>query len=107
MVISQQLFLPIQRIDVLWKWESYRQRAQGLTLCLGTDPDSDCVGIAVKTADGYQLMSGNQVGALLMHFILTHTNLSKYPHPAVVKTVVTSELGAKLPANTELLYSLR
>lgn len=65
-------------------------------IVLGTDPDSDRVGIAVKTADGYQLMSGNQVGALLMHFMLTHTDLSKYPHPAVVKTVVTSELGAEI-----------
>lgn len=65
-------------------------------IVLGTDPDSDRVGIAVKTADGYQLMTGNQVGALLMNFILTHTDMSKYQHPAVVKTVVTSELGADI-----------
>lgn len=66
-------------------------------IVLGTDPDCDRVGIAVKKADGeYQLMTGNQVGALLMKFILTHTDLSKYPHPAVVKTVVTSELGADI-----------
>lgn len=65
-------------------------------IVLGTDPDSDRVGIAVKTTDGYQLMTGNQVGALLMNFILTHTDMSKYQHPAVVKTVVTSELGADI-----------
>ena len=66
-------------------------------IVLGTDPDSDRVGIAVKKAEGeYQLMTGNQVGALLMNFILTHTNMSKYQHPAVVKTVVTSELGADI-----------
>lgn len=68
----------------------------GGDIVLGTDPDSDRVGIAVKTADGYQLMTGNQVGALLMNFILTHTDMSKYQHPAVVKTVVTSELGADI-----------
>lgn len=68
----------------------------GGDIVLGTDPDSDRVGIAVKTTDGYQLMSGNQVGALLMNFILTHTDMSKYQHPAVVKTVVTSELGADI-----------
>ncbi len=66
-------------------------------IVLGTDPDSDRVGIAVRTADGdYQLMTGNQVGALLMDFVLNHTDLDKYPHPAVVKTVVTSELGAEI-----------
>lgn len=65
-------------------------------IVLGTDPDSDRVGIAIKTADGYKLMTGNQVGALLMNFILNHTDVSKYSHPAVVKTVVTSELGADI-----------
>lgn len=66
-------------------------------IVLGTDPDSDRVGIAVKTANGdYQLMTGNQVGALLMNFVLNHTDLDKYPRPAVVKTVVTSELGAEI-----------
>lgn len=65
-------------------------------IVLGTDPDSDRVGIAIKTADGYQLMTGNQVGALLMNFILNHTDVSKYALPAVVKTVVTSELGADI-----------
>lgn len=65
-------------------------------IVLGTDPDSDRVGIAIKTTDGYQLMTGNQVGALLMSFILNHTDVSKYSHLAVVKTVVTSELGADI-----------
>ncbi len=69
----------------------------GADIVLGTDPDSDRVGIAVRIADGsYQLMTGNQVGALLMSFILSHTNMSKYRNPAVVKTVVTSELGADI-----------
>lgn len=66
-------------------------------IVLGTDPDSDRVGIAVRTVDGnYQLMTGNQVGTLLMNFILSHTDLSEYPHPAVVKTVVTSDLGVEI-----------
>lgn len=66
-------------------------------IVLGTDPDSDRVGVAVKTTNGdYQLMTGNQVGALLMDFVLNHTDLGMYPRPAVVKTVVTSELGAEI-----------
>lgn len=66
-------------------------------IVLGTDPDSDRVGIAVKKSEGeYQLMTGNQVGALLMNFVLRHTDMEQYAHPAVVKTVVTSELGADI-----------
>ena len=66
-------------------------------IVLGTDPDSDRVGIAVKGSDGsYQLVTGNQVGALLVNFILKNTDLSKYSHPAIVKTIVTSELGADI-----------
>ena len=65
-------------------------------IVLGTDPDSDRVGVAVRTREGYQLLTGNQTGALLMDFILSHTDLSKYEKPAVVKTIVTSELGAEI-----------
>jgi len=71
-------------------------KAAGADIVLGTDPDSDRVGIAVKTAEGYQLMTGNQVGALLMDFVLNSIDLSKMTNPAVVKTVVTSELGAEI-----------
>lgn len=65
-------------------------------IVLGTDPDSDRVGVAVKTENGYQLMTGNQIGALLMDFVLNNTDLSTYKNPAVVKTVVTSELGTEI-----------
>lgn len=65
-------------------------------IVLGTDPDCDRIGIAVKTTEGYQLMSGNQIGALLMDYILSHTDLKHIEKPAVVKTVVTSELGAEI-----------
>lgn len=68
----------------------------GADIVLGTDPDSDRVGVAVKTGNGYQLMTGNQIGALLMDYVLTHTNLTAIHNPAVVKTVVTSELGAEI-----------
>lgn len=69
----------------------------GADIVLGTDPDSDRVGIAVRdAASEYHLMTGNQVGALLMNFVLNHTDLSKYSNPAVIKTVVTSELGADI-----------
>ena len=66
-------------------------------IVIGTDPDCDRVGVAVKVADGeYKLLTGNQIGALLMNFVLTHTDLTQYKKPAIVKTVVTSELGADI-----------
>ena len=66
-------------------------------IVLGTDPDCDRVGVAVKVSDGeYKLLTGNQIGALLMDFVLRHTDLSGYNKPAIVKTVVTSELGADI-----------
>lgn len=68
----------------------------GADIVLGTDPDCDRVGVAVKTKDGYQLMTGNQIGALLMDYVLENTDLAACKHPAVVKTVVTSELGAEI-----------
>lgn len=72
-------------------------RKSGADLVLGTDPDCDRVGIAVRSADGeYQLMTGNQVGALLMQFVADHTDLSQYRRPAVIKTIVTSDLGAEI-----------
>lgn len=66
-------------------------------IILGTDPDCDRIGIAVKRKDGeFQRMTGNQVGALLVNFILKHTDMSQFPHPAIIKTIVTSELGADI-----------
>ena len=65
-------------------------------IIIGTDPDSDRVGVAVRTSSGYQLMTGNQIGALLMDFILNNADISKYKNPAVVKTIVTSDLGAEI-----------
>ena len=64
-------------------------------IVLGTDPDCDRVGIAVKHNGSYVLMTGNQVGALLMQYVLGSTELDG-KKKAVVKTVVTSELGAEL-----------
>lgn len=68
----------------------------GADIVLGTDPDSDRVGVAVKTDDGFKLLTGNQIGALLMDFVLSNTDINSIHKPAVVKTVVTSELGAEI-----------
>lgn len=70
---------------------------RGADIVLGTDPDSDRLGVGVKAADGsYRLLTGNQTGALLTDFVLSHTDLTKFSRSAVVKTEVTSELGAEI-----------
>lgn len=65
-------------------------------LVLGTDPDCDRVGIAVKDKERYVLLTGNQTGALLVKFILTMKKASLTEKSTLVKTIVTSELGANI-----------
>ena len=68
----------------------------GADLVLGTDPDCDRVGIAVKSGDEYVLFTGNQTGALLVKFILEMKKASLTSKSTLVKTIVTSELGADI-----------
>ncbi|MDE6505512.1 MAG: phospho-sugar mutase [Clostridia bacterium] len=65
----------------------------GATVVFGTDPDSDRLGVAVKNKDGeFEALSGNQVGILLLDYILTRLKedgtLPK--NAAVVKSFVTT-----------------
>lgn len=65
-------------------------------LLIATDPDCDRVGIAVKNKDGeYVLVTGNQVGVLLLDFICQmrnkHGNMPK--DPVCVKTIVTTDMA--------------
>ena len=75
----------------------YAQKA-GSDLLLATDPDCDRVGIAVKTADGYKLMTGNEVGALLADYLLSARKADGTlpKSPLIVKTIVTTELAVKI-----------
>ena len=68
----------------------------GADLVLGTDPDCDRVGIAVKSGDEYVLFTGNQTGALLVKFILEMKKAKLSSKSTLVKTIVTSELGADI-----------
>ncbi|MCL2792047.1 MAG: phospho-sugar mutase [Spirochaetaceae bacterium] len=65
-------------------------------LVMGTDPDSDRLGIAVPDADGkeYILISGNQLGSMLIYYMLsTLTEQKKLPQKGtIIKSIVTTEL---------------
>lgn len=71
----------------------------GADLLLATDPDADRCGIAVKNAAGnYQLLSGNEVGLLLLDYIcsqrIKHNQMPA--HPVFIKTVVTMDLAERI-----------
>ncbi len=74
-----------------------RAKEIGADLVLGTDPDCDRVGIAVKDENGeFVLFTGNQTGALLVKFVLEQKKATLNPKSTLVKTIVTSELGANI-----------
>lgn len=68
----------------------------GADLVIGTDPDSDRIGAAVRTNHGFCLLTGNQMGALLVNFVITARKNRLTPASTLVKTVVTGELGADI-----------
>ncbi len=70
-------------------------------LLLATDPDCDRVGIAVKRDDDYVLMSGNEVGAVMLYYLLSQrTEKGTMPEkPIMVKTIVTTRLCDKIAAD--------
>lgn len=69
---------------------------QNADILVATDPDADRLGIAVKNSEGkYTVLTGNQTGALLLHYLLSEKKKQgALPENGVVmKTIVTSELG--------------
>ncbi len=63
----------------------------GATICMANDPDADRIGIAVKDGDKWIYPNGNQVGLLLMNYILE--NKKDIPaNGAVISTVVSTPM---------------
>lgn len=73
-----------------------KAREIGADLVLGTDPDCDRVGIAVRDGADYRLFTGNQTGALLVKFVLTMKKAQLTSKSTLIKTIVTSDLGANI-----------
>ena len=74
-------------------------QATGADLLLATDPDCDRCGIAVKNPEGgYTLLTGNEVGLLMLDFIcsqrLAHGRMPG--DPVFVKTIVTMDLAERI-----------
>ena len=74
----------------------------GADLMLATDPDADRVGIAIRCPDGtYELVSGNEVGVLLLDYIcqgrIEKGTMPK--NPVAVKSLVSTPLADKVAAH--------
>jgi len=69
-------------------------KKNGADIVIGTDPDSDRIGVAIGKGGEYTLLNGNQIGALLANFVLTHRTLNA--KSTLITTVVTGELGAQV-----------
>lgn len=76
----------------------YAERLQA-DLLLATDPDCDRVGIAVRDATGeYVLLSGNQMGVLLLDYICSQrVKHDRMPEdPVFIKTIVSTDLCERI-----------
>lgn len=74
-------------------------KKEGADLLIASDPDADRLGAAVRQPNGeYQLLTGNQIAAIMLHYILTaHQQAGTLPkNAAAVKSIVSSEFAAKI-----------
>lgn len=79
----------------------------GSDLIIATDPDADRVGVMARGNDGkFSCITGNQMAALLLDYIISayHTSNNMPSEPFAVKSIVTTELMAKIcrAGNVEL-----
>ncbi len=74
------------------------QKKLGADLCIGTDPDCDRVGIACMTENGPRLLNGNQIGCVLLHYILSQKQArGELPaNAAAVTTIVSTDMAAAI-----------
>jgi phosphoglucomutase len=73
-------------------------REIGSDLIIGTDPDSDRVGVMVRSGDDYITITGNQMGCLLLDYIITAKRQTGTmpPHPAALTTIVSTSMVRRI-----------
>lgn len=64
----------------------------GADICFATDPDCDRMGAGVRTGNSVELISGNDMGILMLDYLCR--NASVLSSRVVVKTIVTTEMAA-------------
>src|SRR5699024_4682030 len=72
-------------------------------ILIGTDPDADRLGVAVRDSSGeYTVLSGNQLGVLILDYILKVSDSALPKNARMIKTIVTSEHGRKIADNYDV-----
>ncbi len=74
-------------------------KKENSNLIIGTDPDSDRVGVMVRTAQGdFKTITGNQMGVLLLDYIITAKRAAGTlpENAAAIKTIVTTEMARQV-----------
>ena len=66
--------------------------------CFATDPDCDRIGVGVRVGDKVELISGNDMGVLLLDYVCSHRPKTELT-PVAVKTIVTTEMAAPICAH--------
>ncbi len=77
-------------------------KEHGASLIIGTDPDADRVGVVVRDKDGeYQVLTGNQTGALLCRYVLDAKKRKGVlkNNSVLIKTIVTSDAARAIAAD--------
>lgn len=68
----------------------------GADLIMATDPDADRLGVAIDDGTDYRYLSGNQLGAVLLNYLIETSGEDTLNNAVLIKTVVTSDLGAQI-----------
>lgn len=66
---------------------------------IATDPDSDRLGIAVNTNNGFVYLNGNTLGAILTSYLIEHIPKKDRSKYKLVKTIVTSDFGKTIASH--------
>lgn len=71
-------------------------KKENAKLIMATDPDADRLGVAVWDKNKYVYLTGNQLGAILLTYLIENSKSSELKISVLIKTIVTSELGADI-----------
>jgi len=86
--------------------EKLKEEGEAPDILIGTDPDGDRLGAAIHHKDGYVRLTGNQVGVLILDYIIEcHEEADTMPDrpvfiTTIVSTPITGEMAAKHGADT-------
>jgi len=91
---------PNPELDDAFRLSIADAQRRGADIIVASDPDADRMGVFVRHDGNYVRVDGNQMGALLLHFMLEMYARNGMPeYPAVIESIVSSKLFAKIAAS--------